>query len=113
MASNDLANIAAATAAKYSLVQVDRGTGATAVERFQTVLEKTVGGVVGDPVVIIRATGFGSTQNNADTAALANLNYQRDNRYGFDSAAASASSTLGANSAAAAASTKRHTKDST
>ena len=80
-----------------------------------------VGGISPAPAVKIEAFGVGSTQNAADAAALANLNYQRSNRYGFDSAAVSTDpkaitpNTVGGSSGpgSAAGATTRHTKDST
>jgi hypothetical protein len=76
----DHASIAAATAAGYKEIVLDRGVsyGAT---RFEVTLEPIVGepGALG---TMFRAFGQGSTQAAAEAVALAALNEQRAHRYG-------------------------------
>jgi hypothetical protein len=87
MAANTLASIAAATAAGYSLERTTRIDG-----KNVTRLKKNVSGLPGQSGSLLVFEGEGTTSGNADTASLANLNEWRNNRYGRDSAAASASS---------------------
>ena len=87
MAANTLANIAAATAAGYSLERTTRVDG-----RNVTRLKKNVSGLPGQSGSLLVFEGEGASSGAADTASLANLNKWRDNRYGSDSAAVSTSS---------------------
>lgn len=120
MASNALANAAAAVTAGYTKTNTDRGTGGIgaggapvypASERFQTIFSKDVSGAVGEPGITISAIGFGVDQNTAELQALANLNSQRANRYGGDSAAVNTPITD--RTTVGQSKTKSHTKDST
>jgi len=91
MAANTLANVAAAVAAGYTEVTLDRGASfADATRRWEVVFEKRL---VGEPgranQTPLRAYGWGANQAAAETVALAALNFQRDHRYGKDSAAVS------------------------
>lgn len=94
MAANTLANIAAATAAGYGLERFTRQGGTpTAVTTVNvTRLKKHIVGLPGQSGGERVFEGEGSTSGAADTAALANANKWRDNRYGSDSAAVSKSS---------------------
>jgi hypothetical protein len=83
MASNTLASIATATAAGYVLERFTRGS------LNITRLSKPIAGQPGASGGVVFQEGEGSTSGNADTAALANLNAWRLNRYGSDSTAAS------------------------
>jgi hypothetical protein len=121
MASNALANAAAAVSAGYIKTNTDRGVASPgaggaptfpASERYQTIFSKILAGASGEPGIECRCIGLGDTQNNAEINALANLNSWRANRYGADSASASAANTTPAIKDAASAS-KRHTKDAT
>lgn len=121
MASNAFANAAAAVSAGYTKVNTDRGVAPIGVgnagvyppsERFQTIFSKPLSGATGEPGVQPEFIGFGVDQNTAEINALANLNAWRANRYGADSAAASAAITSPAMKDAASA-TRKHTKDAT
>lgn len=84
MALAALADLSAATTAGYKEIVNDNGiVGST---RFTVTLEKpSVGDPDGGSGSTIRAYGQGSTQNAAETAAVAALNGQRLQRYGADS----------------------------
>ena|SRR5690348_14863349 len=88
MAANTLASIAAATAAGYVLERTTllNGNNVTRLRKHFSGQD----GVAGGPLLF---TGEGTSSGAADTAALANLNFWRDQRYGKDSAAASLSPT--------------------
>ena len=76
----DLANIAAATSAGYAEIVLDRGSGANPAVRYEVTLEKQlVGGRQSGATW--RAFGQGSSQANAETQDLANLNGKRALRY--------------------------------
>jgi hypothetical protein len=76
----DLASIAAATSAGYAEIVLDRGAGANPAVRYFVTLEKQlVGGRQSGGTW--RAFGEGTTQANAETQALANLNGKRALRY--------------------------------
>jgi hypothetical protein len=94
MAANTLANIAAAIAAGYVLEWFTRqgGTPTAATTVNVTRLKKQSSGLPGQSGGQIVFEGEGATSGAADTSSLANLNKWRDNRYGSDSAAVSASS---------------------
>lgn len=98
MASNVFASIAAATAAKYIYVITDRGVEIGVSQSAQVPGRYTVnlsGNVVGQPGGAtggkVSFHGEGATSTTAKTAALANLNNWRVQRYGGDSTAASSS----------------------
>ena len=75
-----LADLAAATTAGYKEIVVDRGASANPAVRYFVTLEKQlVGGRQSG--VMYRAFGEGSSQANAETQALANLNGKRALRY--------------------------------
>ena len=121
MASNVLANAAAAVSAGYIKTNTDRGVAPIgagnasvypASERFQTIFSLPLSGASGEYGVECRCIGFGVDQATAEINALANLNSWRLNRYGRDSAAANAAGTSPGMKDAASASNK-HTKDST
>lgn len=121
MASNALASAAAAVSAGYIKTNTDRGVAPTgagnagvypASERFQTIFSKILAGASGEPGIECRVIGYGVDQNTAELQALAALNSWRANRYGADSASASAAITSPAIKDASSAS-KKHTKDST
>lgn len=121
MASNALANAAAAVSAGYIKTNTDRGIAGVgagnagtypASERFQTVFSKDLAGPSGEAGVHVEFIGYGVDQNTAEIQALANLNAWRINRYGGDSASANAANTNPSQNTAAGA-TKKHTKDST
>lgn len=86
MAANALANIAAATAAGYTLERTTLASG-----RNVTRLSKRTSGMPGKEGSLVSFDGEGATSGAADTAALANLNNWRNLRYGVDSAQASLS----------------------
>lgn len=86
MAANAFANIAAATAAGYTLERTTLASG-----RNVTRLSKRTSGMPGKEGSLVTFDGEASTSGAADTAALANLNAWRNNRYGVDSAQASLS----------------------
>jgi hypothetical protein len=86
MASNALASIAAATAAGYVLERVTGSDG-----KNRTRLKKQVSGQPGVGGSSLTWEGEAASSGAADTAALANLNSWRSNRYGADSAQASLS----------------------
>lgn len=120
MASNALANAAAAVTAGYAKTNTDRGTGGIgaggapvypASERFQTIFSKDFAGASGEPGVSVSAIGYGVDQNTAELQALANLNSWRANRYGSDSTATNTPITD--RTTVGQARTKTHTKDST
>ena len=76
----DLADLAAATTAGYKEIVLDRGSGANPAVRYEVTLEKQlVGGR--QSAATCRAFGQGSSQANAETQALANLNGKRALRY--------------------------------
>jgi hypothetical protein len=80
-AVTDFANEAAALAAGYKKLQIDRGASAP-YDRFQTILEKPITGA-GTAGGLSRAIGVSSVSAAAaDTAALTVLNAQRRHRYG-------------------------------
>ena len=75
-----MANVAAATSAGHSETVLDRGSGANPAVRYEVTLEKQlVGGR--QSAGTWRAFGQGSSQANAETQALANLNGKRALRY--------------------------------
>jgi hypothetical protein len=80
--STDHANLAAATTAGYKESVCDRGASAPAATRFEVTLEKWVVGEAFSCGGMLRAFGQGSTQANAEAAALASLNAQRQHHYG-------------------------------
>jgi hypothetical protein len=89
MAAIALANIAAATAAGYTLERFTLPSGA-----FVTRLAKKATGIQGQSGAFVQWQGESSVSSAAaDTAALTNCNRWRDNRYGPDSASASVSPT--------------------
>lgn len=91
MALAALANIAAATAAGYKEVVLDRGASFTpAARRFEVLLEKQLIGEPGfEANIMIRALGQGLDQPTAEGVALAALNAERLHRYGADTGTAS------------------------
>ena len=86
-----LANHAAAVTAGFKSVVTDRGSTVPAAERFEVTLEKHLVGGVGRRGGPLRAYGVGSSQANAEIAAAAALNAQRDHRYGKGAAGGSTS----------------------
>lgn len=93
MATTTLASVAAATAAGYERVQIDFGDqsaypqadSAPKGKRYATKLTKRQ---VGTFLTRIEAYGESDTSAAAaDTAALASLNEQRNQRYGYDTTA--------------------------
>lgn len=89
MAAIALANIAAATAAGYTLERFTLPSGASV-----TRLAKKLTGIQGQEGRFEQWQGESSVSSAAaDTAALTNLNRFRDNRYGPDSAGNSVSPT--------------------
>lgn len=90
------ANHAAAVAAGYKSVVTDRGATVPAAERYEVVLEKYLVGGTGRRGGPMRAYGVGSSQANAEAAAAAALNAQRDHRYGKAAAGGSLSQDLAA-----------------
>lgn len=90
MAANTLANIAAATAAGYKEITLDRGASfAPATRRWLVILEKQVVGEPGSTGGLVRQYAEGPDQATAEATVLASLNFFRDHRYGKDSTAAS------------------------
>jgi hypothetical protein len=86
---SDLADHAAATAAGYQRVQVDRGASFTG-NRYLSRYEKMHTGAAGDSGYLLKADGESNvSQAAADTQALAALNGQRKLRYGAGAAAGS------------------------
>ena len=88
MATTAFSTTSAATGAGYKLVEKDNG--ATATPRFVATFEKYVVG--GTHQAGFRLNAIGVSQTAAGTAranALAALNNQRQNRWGFDNAAVS------------------------
>lgn len=82
-----LANLAAAITAGYKQVTTDRGAAfLPAAERWHVKLEKPTVGVVGQSGGLLAADGYGSSQANAETAALNALQKQRQVRYGHGNA---------------------------
>jgi hypothetical protein len=77
----DHENIAAAQAAGYKEIVLDRGASYGA-NRFEITLEKPIAGEPGASGGMRRAYGRGSTQAAAEKQALAALNEQRVHRYG-------------------------------
>lgn len=95
MASNALANVAAAVTAGYKEVVTDRGVLTQVagnqqppLPRFVVLLEGQVVGQPGNAGSRVEFQGEGATQVAAETVALANLNAWRANRYGSDSGGA-------------------------
>jgi len=86
MAANALANIAAATAAGYTLERTTLPNGNNV-----TRLSKKTSGIPGKEGAFLQWQGEAASSGAADTAALTNLNRWRDDRYGVDSAQASLS----------------------
>ncbi len=85
--AQDFANLAAAITAGYKQTTTDRGAAFTpAGERWKVTLSKPIVGVVGQSGGEFRAEGYGSSQANAETVALAALHQQRKVRYGYGSA---------------------------
>jgi hypothetical protein len=80
--STDHASIAAATGAGYREIVSDRGATSDPATRYEVTLEKYLSGEPGESGFMFRAFGQGSTQANAEAAALAALNKQRQHRYG-------------------------------
>lgn len=81
------ANLAAAITAGYKQTTTDRGAAfLPAAERWHVRLSKPFVGVVGQSGGEARAEGYGSSQANAETAALAALQAQRKTRYGHGAA---------------------------
>lgn len=78
----DHASIAAATAAGYKEIVLDRGASANVATRYEVTLEKPIVGEPGSSGGMLRAFGQGSTQAAAEAQALAALNEQRAHRYG-------------------------------
>lgn len=86
MAQN-FANLAAAITAGYKQTTLDRGAAfLPASERWKVQLSKPIVGEPGQSGTEFRAEGYGSSQANAETAALASLHAQRQLRYGAGSA---------------------------
>jgi hypothetical protein len=91
-AVTDFADNAAATAAGYQRVQVDRGVGAKST-RFISRYEKWLTGASGASGFLSEAEGQSDvSQAAADTAALTILNTQRRHRYGGSPGRASGAS---------------------
>lgn len=95
MASIAFANIAAAQAAGYVEIVLDRGAQVqqpgniqAPQPRFQVKLEGQVVGQPGASGSRVEFIGEGATQVAAEAVALSNLNGWRANRYGSDSAGA-------------------------
>lgn len=91
MAVIDFANAAAAVAAGYKEVDLDRGASFTPASRRWTVLlEKQL---TGEPAfeanIIIRAIFEADTQVNAQVGCTNALNQERKHRYGADTGTAS------------------------
>ena len=93
MASIAFANVAAAVAAGYKEIVVDRGPQVQApgnrqvpLPRFFVRFEKPLAGESGQSGSLYEASGEGATQVAAETVALSNLNFKRGHRYGTDSA---------------------------
>ena len=89
MAATTLASVAAATAAGYELVRVDFGDQSTYTpprkNQYTTQFTKRGRGVFNSTIA-----AYGESNVNAagaDTAALASLNEQRNQRYGYDTTA--------------------------
>jgi hypothetical protein len=81
-AMTDLATPLAATTAGYAQIQINRGAGGKNLQ-FVTIFEKWMTGEPGKKGFNLRAVGeSAASAGAADTAALANLNVQRDKRYG-------------------------------
>jgi hypothetical protein len=77
----DLADNAAATAAGYARIQLDRGSGKS--PRWQTTYEKHLVGEPGTSGAPWRADATSDvSQADADSKALTALNAQRRHRYG-------------------------------
>lgn len=91
MALAALANFAAATAAGYTEIALDRGASyLPATRRWLVTLEKMLTGEpASEATIIVRAVGESDTQANARTQAVAALNGQRLHRYGADTGTAS------------------------
>jgi hypothetical protein len=84
MAITGYANLAAAQAASWTAIQIDRGVGKS--PRFSTVLEKWLVGEAGSSGYMHRAQGDSDvSQGAADTQAVTSLNGQRKHRYGGSS----------------------------
>lgn len=77
----DLANVAAAVSAGYAIETQGMGSGGVG---FETNLIKQLRGETGEDVSYLRAYGYSiNSQAEADANALASLNAERSNRYGF------------------------------
>lgn len=89
------ANNAAAVAAGWARTQADRGA-AFGDNRWITRYERPVSGYAGASggLLSVEATS-GVNQADADTKALASLNYLRNHRYGFAAAGGSTGPTGG------------------
>jgi hypothetical protein len=84
-----LANDAAAQAAGYRRVQLDRGAS-NPTERWTTRYHKMVAGTPGQAGGLITFEATSSiSQADADTKALAQVNEWRNQRYGFAAAGGS------------------------
>ena len=88
------ANQAAAVAAGFKSTVTDRASTVPASERFEVTLEKHIVGGAGRRGGPLRAYGVGSSQANAEAAAAAALNTQRNHRYGHAAAGGSKSQDL-------------------
>jgi hypothetical protein len=76
------ADHAAAIAAGYKRLQIDRGAGSGSDPRYISTYEKWMVGEPGASGFMLRATGNSNVdQATADTQALAALNAQRNHRY--------------------------------
>jgi hypothetical protein len=79
---SDLADIAAARTAGYTVTRLDRGSSAGATNRHLTTLEKWLVGGAGQSGFLLRAYGESNSSSAlADTAALESLNAQRAYSY--------------------------------
>lgn len=79
--ASDHANEAAALAAGFKKIQVDRGLGKS--PRYQTIFEKPLVGEPGASGFPMRAQAEHDVQATADANALAALQAQRKHRYAF------------------------------
>jgi hypothetical protein len=122
MAANAFANAAAAVSAGWIKTNTDRGVAPIgagnagvypASERFQTIFSKPLAGATAEAGSNPSFIGYGVDQNTAELQALANLNKFRDNRYGADSAAASAAVIQPSAIKDATTAAVKHTKDTT
>lgn len=81
MASNNFANVAAATSAGWTVERFVRTSGENV-----TRLKLNIAGLPGESGQEIECAGQGASSGAADTVALANCNQWRAQRYGSDSA---------------------------